>query len=281
MTRDWRSLSRDELDWAYDQRQHAPNMQAVLQRLAAAGAQTQSHQTDWQRLAYGTHAIEQLDWYRCGEPHAPVLFFIHGGAWRSGQARDYAFFVDWVLAAGVDVVIPDFHAVTDVDGDLRVLYDEVQRALQWVIDAAGPSRALHVAGHSSGAHLAACLGVDADLAHRLQSLTLCSGVYELEPVSRSARSQYVRFTDDTVADLSPMRHLSQLRAPVTVVCGSKESPEFIRQSQELHLALQQRGHDTRWVEGADLNHFEILETLHRPAGLLAHSLQARWGHALS
>lgn len=281
MNRDWRSLSRDELDWAYDQRQHAPNMQAVLQALAAAGAQVQARQTDWQRLAYGTHAIEQLDWYRCGEPHAPVLFFIHGGAWRSGQARDYAFFVDWVLAAGVDVVIPDFHAVTDVDGDLRVLYDEVQRALQWVIDAGGPSRALHVAGHSSGAHLAACLGVDADLAHRLQSLTLCSGVYELEPVSRSARSQYVRFTDDTVADLSPMRHLSQLRAPVTVLCGSKESPEFIRQSQELHLALQQRGHDTRWVEGADLNHFEILETLHRPAGLLAQSLQARWGRALS
>ena len=277
MSGDWRSLSRAELDWAYDQRQHAPNMQTVLQALAAAGAQVQARQTTWQRLAYGPHAVEHLDWYRCGVPEAPVLLFIHGGAWRSGQARDYAFFVDWALAAGVDVVIPDFHAVTEVDGDLHVLYRQLQTAWRCVGDHLGPRpRPVHLAGHSSGAHLAACLGVDPLVAHRLHSLTLCSGLYELEPVSLSARSQYVRFTDDTLAALSPLRHLTHLHAPVTVLCGSHESPEFIRQAQALHSALQARRHDTRWVWGEGLNHFEILASLQSPQGVLAQSLQAHW-----
>ena len=280
MSRDWHTLTREELDWAYDQRQHAANMQAVLQRLASAGADVQQRQRTWQRLAYGSAPIEQFDWYAFGQAQAPVLFFIHGGAWRSGQARDYAFFVEWALAAGVDVVIPDFNAVTDIDGDLHVLHDQVRRALLWVRQSLAQhhraNAAIHLGGHSSGAHLAACLASDASLCEGVQSLTLCSGLYDLEPVSHSARSQYVRFTEQTVDALSPMRHLAQWRAPVTVLCGTQESPEFICQAQALHAALQHRGHDTRWVWGEGLNHFEILATLEDEHGVLSQCLRSRW-----
>jgi hypothetical protein len=118
MTPDWRQLTPAQLDAAYDQRLHAPNMAAVLAELAEVSAQVQARLPQHQRLAYGPQAVEALDWYACGRPQAPVLFFIHGGAWRNGQAKEYAFFVEWVLQAGVDVVVPDFAAVTEVEGEL-------------------------------------------------------------------------------------------------------------------------------------------------------------------
>ena len=135
MTQDWRTLTREQLDWAYDQRQHAANMQAVLTELAQAGEATQARlKQRHQRIAYGADPVTRMDVYANGSPDAPVLFFIHGGAWKSGQARDYAFFVEWVLQAGLDVVIPDFSAVQDVGGDLTVLQRQLSQALTQVLN---------------------------------------------------------------------------------------------------------------------------------------------------
>ena len=277
MTPDWRGLTPAQLDAAYDQRLHAPNMAAVLTELAEVSAQAQTRLPQRQRLAYGPQAVEALDWYACGQPQAPVLFFIHGGAWRNGQAKDYAFFVEWVLQAGVDVVVPDFAAVTEVEGDLGELYRQVSQAFRWLAGAtASDARPLHVCGHSSGAHLAACLAADAELASRVASLTLCSGLYELEPVSLSSRSSYVRFSPETVHALSPLRHLQHLQAPVSLLCGTQESPEFARQTQAFSQALQAAGKPAVLSLGQGLNHFEILQTLATPEGLFAQCLQQAW-----
>ena len=280
MTPDWRQLTPAQRDAAYDQRLHAPNMAAVLAELAEVSAQVQARLPQHQRLAYGPQAVEALDWYACGRPQAPVLFFIHGGAWRNGQAKDYAFFVEWVLQAGVDVVVPDFAAVTEVEGELGELYRQVALALRWVASrmtsAAHHMPPLHVCGHSSGAHLAACLAADAELASWVASLTLCSGLYELEPVSLSSRSSYVRFSPQTVDALSPQRHLQHLQAPVSLLCGTQESPEFARQTQAFFQALQAAGKPSVLSLGQDLNHFEILETLATPEGLFAQCLQQAW-----
>jgi arylformamidase len=277
MTPDWRGLTPAQLDAAYDQRLHAPNMTAVMDGLAQDSAQVQARLPQRQRLAYGPQAVEALDWYPCGQPQAPVLFFIHGGAWRNGQAKDYAFFVEWMLQAGVDVVVPDFAAVTEVEGDLGELYRQVSQAFRWLAGAtANDARALHVCGHSSGAHLAACLAADAELASGVASLTLCSGLYELEPVSLSSRSSYVRFSPETVHALSPQRHLQHLQAPVSLLCGTQESPEFARQTQAFFQALQAAGKPAVLSQGQGLNHFEILQTLATPEGLFAQCLQQAW-----
>jgi len=275
MTQDWRTLTREQLDWAYDQRQHAANMQAVLTELAQAGEATQARLNQrHQRIAYGADPVTRMDVYANGSPDAPVLFFIHGGAWKSGQARDYAFFVEWVLQAGLDVVIPDFSAVQDVGGDLTVLQRQLSQALTQVLNTlTGTQRSVHLCGHSSGAHLAACLAVAHADSAALRSLTVCSGIYDLEPVSRSARSQYVNFTAETIDALSPLRHAAQLRVPVQILCGTQESPEFIRQAQAFHATLQAQAVPSSLKLGPDLNHFEILQTLQSPEGWLSQQLR--------
>jgi arylformamidase len=234
------------------------------------------------RMAYGPTAVEALDWYPSQTPNAPLVFFIHGGAWRRGQAQDHAMGVAWLHKRGAQVVVPDFAAVTEVSGRLLTLSEQVQRALfftakQAAAMGANPDR-IYVVGHSSGAHLAACLvthdWVQAGLSKTpIHALLCCSGMYELEPVSLSARSQYVAFTPQTLQALSPQRHLGAFTMPVVLLCGDQESPEFKRQALEFAQALTDRCTDLSLHWGVGLNHFEMLETFAQPDGVMSQALQ--------
>ena len=284
----WRDLTQAQLDSAYDQTQHADNMAEVLTRCAAHSAQARAtllkQGTLVQRMAYGPTEVEALDWYPSRAPNAPLVFFIHGGAWRRGQAQDYAMAAAWLLERGAHLVVPDFSAVTDVDGSLLTMADQLQRALAFTARhatemGADPQR-IHVVGHSSGAHLAACLGSynwsqQGFSKTPIHALLCCSGMYELEPASLSARSNYVRFSPKTLQDLSPQRHLHNFTMPVVLMCGEQESPEFKRQAREFAQGLSDRGTDLSFRWGAGLNHFEMLETFAHFKGLMALALQAQ------
>ena len=266
----WLSLTQAQLDWAYDQAHHAPNRVEVLKSIAEKSARSRLLGPQALRLPYGVNPIEALDWYPCETAHAPIVFFVHGGAWKSGTAKDNALQVHWLHALGCHVVIPDFDAVTDVKGDLSHLAAQVERALLYTFKHAKQHRAnpnqIIVVGHSSGAHLSACmvtrnwaqLGLEKN---PVAGLLCCSGMYELEPVSLSARSQYVSFTPERLHDLSPERHLASFQMPVTLLCGDQESPEFIRQFESFGQSLKANNTrlKTHWVK--DNNHFEVLETL--------------------
>ncbi len=281
----WRELTQARLDWAYDQTQHAPNLNEVLQACAAhsqavqAGLQARGLH---QRHAYGEHPDEALDWYRPAQPSGVLVFFVHGGAWRRGRAQDYTLGSDWLTAAGCHVVVPDFSAVTDRAGQLGVLADQLRRALAWVAQHApahgADAQRVVLVGHSSGAHLAATLATT-DVATRpaglrVRGLLSCSGMYDLEPVSHSARSSYVQFTPEVVQDLSPIRHIPRIAHPVRLLIGENESPEFIRQGVDFNAALQAQAMDSTLHMGAGLNHLEILQSLARPEGFFAQHLGA-------
>jgi arylformamidase len=97
---------------------------------------------------------------------------------------------------------------------------------------------------------------------------LCSGMYDLRPVRLSARSRYVNFTDDMEASLSPQRHLERITAPIALAYGTLETPEFQRQSRDFATVLRDSGKSMELLVGNHYNHFEILETLASPYGLL-------------
>jgi arylformamidase len=131
-----------------------------------------------------------------------------------------------------------------------------------------------VGGQSSGGHLAAValttdwpgtFGVPADI---LKGGMCISGIYDLIPVSLSARSNYVEFDDTTTAALSPIRHLDRLRAPLVVAYGTCETPEFQRQNREFAAAVEAAGKPVTLLVAENYNHFELPETLGNPYGLL-------------
>ncbi len=257
------------LDRAYDQTQWAPNQQEVIARRAAAGDAVRARLGEPHRLAYGPAPVEQLDVYRTARANAPVMVFLHGGAWRAGDARSQAFAAEMFVTAGAHFVAPDFGLVMDVGLDGMVA--QVRRAVAWVAANAatfgGDATRIYVGGHSSGSHLAANvlvtdwardLGLPADL---VKGGLCTSGMYDLKPVRLSARSSYVKFDDRIEHELSPIRHLARLRCPVVVAYGTKDSPEFQRQSREWADALRSVGRLRALVVGQGLNHFEMPETL--------------------
>ena len=265
------------LDAAYDQAAYAPNREQLIARRIGESAMARGHIGEPERVAYGPAEIERLDIYRSAGSGAPVFVFIHGGA-CSGRSKDFAGPAEMFLAAGAHYVVPDFAWVQDAGGNLMVLADQICRAIAWVSENiarfGGDPNRLFLGGQSSGGHLTAValttdwrnqFGLPADL---IKGGMCISGMYDLEPVRLSARSRYVAFDDRTVAELSPIRHLDRLRAPLVVAYGTCETPEFQRQNREFAAAVKATGKPVRLLVGEHYNHFELPETLGNPYGLL-------------
>ena len=278
----WLDLDQDELDAAYDQSAYAPNREQVLARNATNSERVRARLGAPRRYAYGPTPIEGLDVYPTARANAPINVFIHGGAWRAGMAKNYASPAEMFVRAGAHFVVLDFAAVGDVGGSLFPMADQVRRGVAWVYRNAhsfgGDCDRLYVSGFSSGAHLAAVILTtdwkrDFDLPADVIKGGLCgSGMYELEPVCRSARSRYVKFTDEMVQALSPQRHLDRLHVPLVVAHGTFETPEFQRQARDFAAAVRAAGKPVELVVGQGYNHFELYETLANPYGVLGRAV---------
>ena len=278
----WLDLDQAELDAAYNQGVWAQNLSVVVKRYEMLSDEARARLGEPQRYAFGPSPIEGLDVFRTKRPNAPIHIFIHGGAWRQGLAKGYAFPAEMFVQAGVHYVVPDFAWVQDVGGSLLPMAEQVRRAVAWVYRNArsfgGDPDRIYVSGHSSGGHLAGViLTTDWPREHQLPRDTVkgglvCSGMFDLKPVRLSARSRYVNFTDEMEHALSPARHLGLLNAPLIVAHGTLESPEFIRQSQTFAAAVKAAGKPVDLLVGEGYNHFEIIETLGNPYGLLGRAV---------
>jgi arylformamidase len=283
----WRDMDQRELDDAYDQLKWASNRDQLGHRRAVLSEIARTRLGAPKRFAYGAGAAEGLDVYLTGRANAPVNVFIHGGAWRSGAAKDFGVLAELFVNAGAHFVALDFNSVEETGGDLMALADQVRHAVAWVYRNAaqfgGDPNRVYVTGHSSGAHLGGCVlvtdwegtfGLPRDV---VKGALLSSGMYELEPVRLSKRSQYVTFTDETVGALSAIRHLDRLNCPLILAHGTCESPEFMRQTRDFAAAVKAAGTPVTLIVAESYNHFEMLEALASPYGLLGRAVLAQMG----
>lgn len=280
----WLDMDQQQLDDAYDQRAYAPNQPLLARRRHAANEAVLKRLAP-DRFAYGPTEAEQLDVYRAQRARAPVEVYIHGGAWRHGTARDFAFPAEMITSAGAHLVVPDFVQVEDAGGSLMPMAEQVRRVLAWVYQNATTLGAdpehIYLCGHSSGAHLAGValvtdwgeeFGVPADI---IKGAVLVSGMYDLEAVRLSKRSEYVMFTDAMVDALSTQRHLEKIQCPVVVAYGTEETPEFQRQARDFAAAMEAAGKTVELLVGEALNHFEMQETFGNPYGLAGRAILAQ------
>jgi arylformamidase len=274
----WLDLDQQELDDAYDQSKYAANLAQIVKRYATNSEQVRARLGAPKRLAYGSTAIEGLDLYPTQKPNAPVHVFIHGGAWRSGLAKDSAYQAETFVNAGAHYLAVDFNNVTETKGDLMPMAEQVRRAVAWVYRNAasfgGDPGRITVSGHSSGGHLAGVVlttdwqkdfGLPKDV---VKGGVCVSGMFDLKPVRLSARSSYVKFTDEMEQALSAQRRLEHLNCPVIIGYGTLETPEFQRQSRDFAAAVKAAGKPVTLLVGEGYNHFEMPETLANPYGLL-------------
>jgi hypothetical protein len=171
-------------------------------------------------------------------------------------------------------IVPEFIGIQEADGDLRVVAQQVWRAIAWVFQHAenfgGDPDRLFVGGHSSGGHLCGVamvtnwqkdFGLPADM---VKGGLLMSGVYDLASVRQSKLSPHIRFTDEIEQAMSPRRHLDLLRAPVVITCGTCDSPEFRSQSRDFYAAAAAAGKAAELFEAANSGHMDVAESLGNP-----------------
>jgi arylformamidase len=272
----WLDMDQDELDDSYDQSVYAPNRDQLSRRRASESELVRARLGAPRRVAYGATPQEMLDIYPARGPNAPIVVFVHGGAWRGGRAKDSAYGAETFVRAGAHFAVLDFINVIESGGDPTPMIEQVRHGVAWVARNAasfgGDPDRIYITGHSSGAHLGGCVLItdwekDFGLPHdTVKGATLCSGMYDLKPARLSKRSDYVKFTDASEEALSTQRHLDRITCPVTLLYGTLETPEFQRQTREFAAALEAAGKPVRLIVAENYNHFEIGETLNNPYG---------------
>ena len=278
----WLNMDQKELDDAYDQSKYAPNLQQIVKRYESNSNAMRARLGEPKRFNYGPTAIERLEVYSTKRPNAPIHIHIHGGAWRQRPATEYAFPGEMLMNAGAHYVVPDFISVDETNGDLMPMVEHVRRAIAWTVRNAqsfgGDAERVYLSGFSSGAHLAGVAlltpwRTDFDLPDDvIKGAVLSSGMYDLKPVRLSARSKYVRFTDEMEEQLSTQRHLARINTPLVLAHGTYETPEFQRQTRDFAAALKAADKPVQYFVNENYNHFEMMETFANPYGLLGRAV---------
>lgn len=269
-----------ELDRQYDQRAWAPNAAEVIARYGKGSDRVRACLGEPRVCAYGGSAAETLDLYTSSSAKAPLHVFVHGGAWQRLGKRESAFAAKAFVQAGAHFAALDFTLLPNVT--LAEMAAQVRGAIAWLYRNAGAIGAdrerIFVSGHSSGAHLAALVAVtdwpalDGLPAGIVKGVLCASGIYDLLPVRLSARNSYVRLTGEAEQAFSPLRHLDRLGCDLIVACAEFDSADFRRQAREFAAAA-----NVGLIEGKGMNHFEIIETLADPDGLLGRLALAQMG----
>ena len=265
-----------ELDAAYDQRVYAPNREEIVAWYGARSAMVRAKLEVRRSVPYGAGEDETLDIFPAGKG-APVHIHIHGGRWTLFTKDEESFIAPTFVSSGAACVVPEFSNIPKVR--IPEMVAQVKRVIAWTyVNAAsfgGDPGRIHLSAHSSGSHLAGValltdwekeFGLPRDV---VKSALLVSGMYDMRPVVLSARSSYVKLSDEEVLALSAILYPEDLRTPVTLVYGEKETPEFRRHPKAYAEVLAAAGRPARVVEVPGVNHFEILRQLGEPGSELA------------
>jgi arylformamidase len=278
----WLDMDQKQLDDAYDQSKYAPNLEQITKRYASNSIAMRARVGEPKRFNYGPTPIERLEVYSTKRPNAPIHIHIHGGAWHQRPATDYAFPGEMLMNAGAHYVVPDFISVDEANGDLMPMVEQVRRSIAWTVRNAknfgGDAERVYLSGFSSGAHLAGVALLtdwrkDFDLPdNTVKGAVLSSGIYDLKPVRLSARSKYVKFTEEMEESLSTQRHLARITTPLVLAHGTYETPEFQRQTRDFAGALKAADKPVQYFINENYNHFEMMETFASPYGLLGRAV---------
>lgn len=231
-------------------------------------------------IAYGSDPAQRFDVYLPADARdAPVIFMVHGGAWKIGD-KEMSRVVDakvarWVSRGFIFVstnyrMLPGAPVDVQLQDVARALATAQQQAPGW----GGAPRRFVLMGHSAGAHLVALLGAaprypgDPLLQPVLGTVALDSAAMD---VSAIMSQRHLPLYDQPFGTdpaywraMSPINALAGGAAPLLSVCSTRRD-DSCRQADG--FAARARQLDIRAeVLRQDLSHGEINAQLGQPGG---------------
>lgn len=211
---------------------------------------------------YGAGERHLYDLFYAGAADAPLLVYVHGGYWQSGDRSLYGFVAQAFNDAGLDVAIPSYSLCPDVS--VLDIVADVRRFLAGLWKKTG-ARPL-VIGHSAGGHLAAAMLATDD---RVRAGVAISGVFDLEPLVPTSINRALGLDAAAARAASPRFWPPPAKGRTFVAAvGAEESSEFRRQSRELADEWCAAGVLAEYAEIEDANHFTVVDELARPGSVL-------------
>jgi acetyl esterase/lipase len=230
----------------------------------------------------------RLDLFQPGSKHWPVLVFVHGGNWTSGDKSLRAGGEDvygnigrFYAGQGIGVAVINYRLQPDVSWKEQV--SDVADAVAWVKEHVGSyggdSSRIFLAGHSAGGHLVSFATLSRALAsqHGLPHIAgvICvSGagldMSDAETYRLGERVSYYgqRFSEgganpDWQRNASPATCASPGAPPFLIMFAEGDSASLRRQARHFHDVLDERGVRNRVVVVPGESHARIVLTLSR------------------
>ncbi len=206
----------------------------------------------------------KLDLYLpAGKTKFPVLFFVHGGSWRSGDRALYASVGNRFAKLGIGVVIPSYRLAPKNPPPAQI--DDVASAFAWTVryieKYGGDAAHIYVAGHSAGGHLVSLLALDSRYlvkhglnAKSIKGVMTLSGVYDVRQVAIFGPDEQTRRIE------SPIEYVNRGAPPFLITYCQWDYPGLPAQAREFDRALRHNfvASTLRYIPGQ--NH--ISEMLH-------------------
>ena len=146
---------------------------AAFSLLAGAAAFAQTPAPTQANAPYGKHASQVLDFYQAkAEQPTPLLFFVHGGGWMSGDKANPDFLAK-CLENGISVVSINYRFIAEAQAEqitppVKACLDDAARALQFVRSKAAEwhidKERIGGCGGSAGGFTVLWLGFHPDMA---------------------------------------------------------------------------------------------------------------------
>jgi len=221
--------------------------------------------------------LVSIDVYRRpGARDCPVLVWVHGGGWRSGDKAGKAIGTKVAFAGemGAALVSVNYRLVTP-DGDVRwpVMGEDVAAAVAWVVEHAeslgiDPER-VALMGHSAGAHLVSIVATDPELLTAAGAsrddvrcvVALDSAAYDITPTdARTTPLFAAAFGVDpaTLAGASPTVQAREHPAGLPdVLVVTRGSPARVAEADEFAATIRAGGATGQLVDAGSYTHEQV------------------------
>jgi acetyl esterase/lipase len=199
-----------------------------------------------------------------GQKGFPVLFFIHGGAWTSGDRKMYSRLGETFAKNGVGTVIISYRLTPQVQHPGHI--EDVARAFAWthanISKYGGKADQVFVTGHSAGGHLAALLATNETYLkpHKLSPRDIkgvmpLSGVYNLTP---GRLDKVFGTSEEALASASPIKHVNGKEPPFLIVYADGDMPGCEKASEGLCELLKGKKVEASTLKVKDRTHISIM-----------------------
>ncbi len=230
-------------------------------------------------LAYAPGPRHGVDVYAPKQPRpsAPVVVFLYGGGWDSGDRAMYTFVGSALASHGYVAMIPDYRVYPAVRyPDFLV---DSAAAVRWARDHAaaygGDPHTLFLMGHSAGAYNAAMLTLDKRwlaavgmAPNDLKGTVGIAGPYDFLPLTSNELKDIFGPEDQRPAT-QPINYVATGAPPMLLLHDIGDTTVYLKNTQNLAARLAAKGDavETRYYTGLD--HARILGAIATPLRFMA------------